>query len=45
MGDNDPEWLMAGEMERKDNTRDFVRGESVEFDIKYRSKGKSSESG
>lgn len=35
---------MAGEMERKDNTRDFVRDKSIEFGIKYGSKGRSSES-
>lgn len=36
---------MAGEMGRNKNTRDFVRDESIEFGIKYRSKGRSSESG
>lgn len=45
MGDNDLEWLMAGEMERKDNTRDFVRDGTIEFGIQYKSKGRSSESG
>jgi len=27
VGDNDLEWLMAGEMEWKDDTRDFGRDE------------------
>lgn len=26
---------MAGEMERKGNTRDFLRDDSIEFRIKY----------
>lgn len=45
MGDNDLEWLMAGEIERKDNTSDFVRDEAIEFGVKCESKGRSSESG
>jgi hypothetical protein len=35
VGDNDLVWLMARAMERKDNTRDFVREESIEFGMKY----------